>query len=129
MATATTNKACVHCHKDLTHDRRMRDSQGHYWCVACGREDTKLKKLNSKHCVDCRGKYLVDEMKQIDGLYICKGCMASREKERGNLMHQPVSEETEVLEKARSKKMQYAVAIGVIAIGMALISLSVLGYW
>jgi hypothetical protein len=107
----------------------MRDSHGQYWCVDCGREDTKLKKLNSKHCIDCRGKYPVDQMQQLDGLYICNGCMAAREKERGNLMHQPVSEEEEVIEKARSTKVKYVVAAATLAVGITLISMSVLGYW
>jgi hypothetical protein len=46
MITATASvKRCNSCHKDVTHDQRMKDGSGRYWCVACGTAHQKKKAL------------------------------------------------------------------------------------
>jgi predicted RNA-binding Zn-ribbon protein involved in translation (DUF1610 family) len=42
-------KRCVACGRDVAGTKRMKDSQGRYWCVDCGEADLKKKtKVASK---------------------------------------------------------------------------------
>ena len=44
MAASTASaKRCFSCHKDVTTDKRMKDSSGRYWCISCGTEQQKKK--------------------------------------------------------------------------------------
>ena len=36
MTTVSGVKRCHKCGKDVTHDRRMKDGKGQYWCADCG---------------------------------------------------------------------------------------------
>jgi hypothetical protein len=46
MPTATASiKRCSGCHKDVTSDKRMKDSSGRYWCINCGTEQQKKKAI------------------------------------------------------------------------------------
>ena len=46
MSTATVSvKRCNGCHKDVTNDKRMKDSSGRYWCLTCGAAQQKKKAL------------------------------------------------------------------------------------
>jgi len=36
-------KICVKCGKDVAGQKRMKDSQGQYWCLDCGRADQQRK--------------------------------------------------------------------------------------
>jgi hypothetical protein len=36
-------KRCVACGRDVAGTKRMKDSQGRYWCVDCGEADLKKK--------------------------------------------------------------------------------------
>jgi hypothetical protein len=46
LSTATASiKRCSGCHKDVTNDKRMKDSSGRYWCISCGTEQQKKKAL------------------------------------------------------------------------------------
>ncbi len=42
-ATTVSAKRCFSCRKDVTTDKRMKDSSGRYWCVSCGTEQQKKK--------------------------------------------------------------------------------------
>jgi hypothetical protein len=77
MATATGTKSCVKCGKDVTHDKRMKDSQGQYWCLPCGELDKKDRQERVA-CADCRVKYPASEMTSVGGEMVCAGCMKGR---------------------------------------------------
>ncbi|HSV15579.1 MAG TPA: hypothetical protein VLI90_15060 [Tepidisphaeraceae bacterium] len=40
---STATKRCITCGKDVTTIKRMKDSQGRYWCVDCGMADRRKK--------------------------------------------------------------------------------------
>ena len=42
-ATSTVAKRCIACGKDVSGTKRMKDSQGKYWCVDCGTADQRKK--------------------------------------------------------------------------------------
>jgi hypothetical protein len=42
-AASTVAKRCIACGKDVTSIKRMKDSQGRYWCVDCGMADQRKK--------------------------------------------------------------------------------------
>lgn len=87
MATmSVTDKVCVKCHCDLSHGKRMRDAQGHYWCLACGTEDSRRKHSTGQHCVDCRGKYDIEKMRLESGEWVCLGCIGLRERARAEAL-------------------------------------------
>lgn len=81
-STTLAEKICVHCHKDVAHGPRMRDHLGHYWCIECGSEDSRRKHTGGQHCIDCRGKYDITQLKLESGEWVCQGCIALREKAR-----------------------------------------------
>lgn len=78
MATATDVKLCVQCKADVTHSKRMKDSQGKYWCPSCAKEDSKKKHTSKVACADCRGKYPPTEVQTIEGEVVCNNCVAAR---------------------------------------------------
>ena len=51
MAVLATSSAavkrCVACGRDVAGTKRMKDSQGRYWCVDCGEADLKKKAKTS----------------------------------------------------------------------------------
>jgi len=71
-------KICISCGKDVTNDRRMKDKDGKYWCLACGIEDQKKKQHNSQICPDCNQKYQRDKMEVVEGAVVCQGCAILR---------------------------------------------------
>jgi DNA-directed RNA polymerase subunit RPC12/RpoP len=81
------HKVCVGCGKDVTHDKRMKDHEGQYWCVACGTEDRKKKQSNAHGvmCPDCHLKYPADKLRSIDGTVYCEGCYNIRKRTKADL--------------------------------------------
>lgn len=119
MPATTQLKRCVKCQKDVTHDRRMKDSQGQYWCIPCGTEDQKRKHSSKIACTVCRGLFAPTDVHTLHGAVVCNNCLSS-----GN---QPVT--TAAADDAaeqRKRTLKLAVALLTFAAGMSLIVLFLL---
>jgi predicted RNA-binding Zn-ribbon protein involved in translation (DUF1610 family) len=81
-STATsTSKVCVQCGRDVTGAQRMRDSQGKYWCIACGEADQRKKKHSEGAvCAGCSKTFAPSEMTAINLLPYCAKCAKRRKK-------------------------------------------------
>lgn len=77
MATATGTKLCTKCGKDVTQDKRMKDSHGRYWCLVCGEQDQRDKQ-DRVACADCRSKQLTSEMVKVGDEWVCRACSEAR---------------------------------------------------
>lgn len=43
VSAPSVAKRCISCGKDVAQSKRMKDSQGRYWCVDCGVADQRKK--------------------------------------------------------------------------------------
>ena len=68
-------KFCVKCGQEVTHQRRMKDGEGHYWCVPCGEAD-KLRKLhgNAGICAGCGESFNHGQLMDLGGQFLCSRC-------------------------------------------------------
>ncbi len=85
-ATGTGHKFCNKCGKDVTHDRRMKDHLGRYWCYECGAADQMKKGQGvSMICPDCKKHFRPTHMMKDGEEYVCETCHAERQKHHGFL--------------------------------------------
>jgi DNA-directed RNA polymerase subunit RPC12/RpoP len=84
-AKATTTaepvrKICVSCGKDVTHEKRAKDSLG-YWCMECHAKDKARQKPIGTPCPEC-GRLVKDSaLVEVEGKRICVLCRESRRQE------------------------------------------------
>jgi hypothetical protein len=80
MATQTsTGKYCVKCGKDVTKDKRMKDSKGLYWCVDCGLADQKQKAATTGGgCSGCGEQYPASQLSVWGKQRLCPKCVKAR---------------------------------------------------
>jgi hypothetical protein len=65
----------------VTGAQRMRDSQGKYWCIACGEADQRKKKgSDGVVCAGCSKTFPPSEMTAISLLPYCTKCAKRRKK-------------------------------------------------
>ena len=73
VATAPEKRCCA-CGKDVSSQRRFKDSKG-YWCEPCNREDArkqgKVLKVKCPECHKCVAENLIVDW---HGRHICSGC-------------------------------------------------------
>ena len=76
MSTATvTPKRCVSCKKDVTHQKRMKDSSGQYWCVKCGEADRAKKgQVAGDPCGNCGERFPAAKLTKYGSARLCPGC-------------------------------------------------------
>ena len=77
MSSLTTHqqKLCHKCGKDVTHDRRMKDGKGHYWCADCGAVDASINTSGLiAPCPKCHTPTHAKQLIRKDGIYVCEAC-------------------------------------------------------
>ena len=114
-------KVCVGCGRDVSHDKRMKDHEGHYWCVACGTEDQKKKQMNEHglQCPDCHIKYPPDKMRSIEGVLYCQGCYNIRKRTMEDLTRK-LGQVGRAQRDLFGKRVQFGIAAAaLLAIGLA----------
>ena len=80
VAPPPAAKVCVNCGKDVTGQKRAKDSRG-YWCYECHKEDMRKEKGADKprvRCPDCGRGVPADSLINFDGIPICQKCRAER---------------------------------------------------
>lgn len=74
--SAAGAKLCVLCGKDLRGHTRMKDAEGRYWCVDCGKIDSQRK--HPTPCPDCSREFPGYELKTIENVRVCPACFEKR---------------------------------------------------
>ena len=78
MSTVTSAaKRCVNCNRDVTNDKRMKDSSGKYWCVKCGEADRAKKGQGAAPlvaCPKCNDKYPAAKLQRFGKEKVCPAC-------------------------------------------------------
>jgi hypothetical protein len=83
-ASAVGHKYCCKCAKEVTHDRRMKDHLGRYWCYECGAADQARRGQGvSMVCPDCKKHFRPTHMLKHGEEYVCEDCHAERLKHKG----------------------------------------------
>jgi hypothetical protein len=70
-------KVCCQCGKDLTGQKRLRDSRG-YWCYACHKLDQDANRQKGEKCADCGRTVAPSALVEVDGRRICSSCRNDR---------------------------------------------------
>ena len=123
-ATATgrgkTQKICCACGKDVAHEERYKDRNGHYWCMDCGVQEHRSKhKLShpadTAPCADCNEQ--LDPSKLIDheGVKLCPGCIEKRlkaaEREAARQAARKAAMAQEIIDAERRRKRTMTIAV------------------
>ena len=75
MSSATaTAKRCVNCNKDVSNDKRMKDSSGKYWCLKCGEADQMKKGQTGVPCGSCADRYPAAKLTKYGSAKLCPTC-------------------------------------------------------
>jgi hypothetical protein len=86
MSNATASaKRCVNCNKDVSTEKRMKDSSGKYWCLKCGEADQAKKgqAQTGTPCADCDERYPAAKLTRYGASRICPTCYKARMKGPG----------------------------------------------
>ena len=88
METASTTKLCVSCGKTLNGQKRMKDSQGLYWCIECGEKDPQKKLMaaagsGGNACAACGEMFPAHQLSKFGKEKLCSGCIRNRTKGPG----------------------------------------------
>ncbi len=112
-AMTTAEKKCVQCGTDVTHGKRMKDSKGQYWCVACGAMDQTKKHggTTMSQCPVCEKMFAPVDAHRVGEQYVCPACASQPGGSRGNV-------ESSDARKARAKKLVLGGALLVIGAGL-----------
>jgi hypothetical protein len=70
-------KVCCQCGKDLTGQRRYKDSAG-YWCTACHKLDRDRNKIQGEPCDDCGRIFPPEKLQPFDNHKLCIRCIRER---------------------------------------------------
>jgi DNA-directed RNA polymerase subunit RPC12/RpoP len=75
-----SRKICVSCGKDVTHEKRAKDSLG-YWCYECHEKDKLRQKPTGTRCPEC-GRLVKDSaLVDVEGKRVCVLCRESLRQE------------------------------------------------
>lgn len=81
MTEAGVVKSCVACGKNLNGQKRMKDSQGRYWCIECGTEDQKRKLaaggVGANACSSCGQTFPGHQLTVWGSRKLCPACSPS----------------------------------------------------
>ncbi len=85
MPTANvTAKRCVNCNKDVTGQKRMKDSSGAYWCPKCGEADRMKKGQSGDPCGNCGERYPAAKLTKYGAARLCTACYKAATKGGGS---------------------------------------------
>lgn len=76
-----TQKICIFCGKDLTGQRRVKDSRG-YLCPECSEEEDRRERGDRVRCPGCRRLIEPSALIDEDGSKFCERCIIERKKAR-----------------------------------------------
>jgi len=80
MVVPNARKLCARCSRDLTHERRMKDAAGEYYCPACfsaAAAESGRKALFP--CAACGGSFALSDVLEEDDHLVCRTCLAARD--------------------------------------------------
>ncbi len=89
MATTASGKICIACGKDVSNTKRMKDSEGRYWCVDCGAADLARRKTSKAGvaggglCAGCAEQYPEHKLTKFGRDKLCPKCVQARYKGDG----------------------------------------------
>ena len=77
--TTAGAKICCKCGVDVAGKKRLKDSEGRYWCAECGASDEKRKKLIANGiCAGCGEPFPRHDLTIIGDNTYCKPCLKTR---------------------------------------------------
>ena len=118
-------KVCVVCGADVTKKKRMKDSQGKYFCYECGIADQKRKETTESFaCADCGRAFAKEKMYSTDGTFRCKRCYGVRMFEYKEA--KAAAEEKALAAKREKSKAQKWKKVGLLVLGNGLLVLFIL---
>ncbi len=106
-------KRCTNCGTDVTHGKRMKGSNGQYWCIACGSAD-QIKKhgtTSQSQCPMCNNMYPPADAHRIGEHYVCSKC-AGEARTTGKVVA------PSAMKSARTKKLILGSALLILGFGL-----------
>ena len=80
MVVPNARKLCARCSRDLTHERRMKDAAGEYYCPPCfAATAAELGAQALFPCAACGGSFLLQHLCEEGDHFVCRTCLAARD--------------------------------------------------
>ena len=86
-ASAVAQKVCCACGKIVSGRKRMRDSEGRYWCIPCGKADEEKKQkaiAGVASCGGCFKPFPLKKLKEYGEASYCPACYRKVNREPGS---------------------------------------------
>jgi hypothetical protein len=107
-------KVCCQCGKDLTGQKRLRDSRG-YWCYACHKLDKEANKPKGEKCPECSRIVAEAAMGDFEGRRICGKCREDlKERAREQRRLSPVK--TDAHEELAKRRLFWILGIAAVLV-------------
>jgi hypothetical protein len=99
---SSSTKVCVQCGRDVTGAQRMRDSQGKYWCIACGEADQRKRKgSEGVTCAGCSKTFPQTAITNVNMLPYCMKCAKRRKSASRESIFSRISASSDQVDKKR----------------------------
>jgi formylmethanofuran dehydrogenase subunit E len=109
---SSTSKVCVQCGRDVTGAQRMRDSQGKYWCIACGEADQRKRKgSEGVTCAGCSKTFPASAITTVNLLPYCGKCAKKRKSASRESLFSRFSSSSDQIDKKRLVMMLAFMAV------------------
>ena len=80
MVVPNARKLCARCSRDLTHERRMKDAAGEYYCPPCwSAAAAESGRQAAFPCATCGGSFPLQEISEERDHLVCRPCLAARD--------------------------------------------------
>jgi hypothetical protein len=121
-------KICCACGKDVAHEERYKDRNGHYWCMDCGVQEHRSKhKLShpadTAPCADCSETFEPSKRIEHDNLKLCPGCIEKRlkaaEREAARQAARKAAIAQEIIDSDRRRRQMLIIGTVVAAVVVA----------
>ena len=124
-------KICCACGKDVAHEERYKDRNGHYWCMDCGVQEHRTKHTlshpaDTAACADCSETFEPAKLVSYENVKLCPGCVEKRQKaaERENTRQAArkaaIAQEIVDGERKRRRIMMISAIVAAIAVAIAI---------
>lgn len=134
--SGSKQKICVSCGKDVAHEERYKDRNGHYWCMDCGVSEHRSKhKLalpaDSTPCADCSEQFEPAKLVDHDNLKLCPTCLEKRLKAAEREAHRQAARKAalaqEIIDEEKRRRRMLIIA-GIVAAVAVLCALYIFAF-
>lgn len=120
---AEPNRTCYICGKDLTGQPRVKDHQGHYYCLACDEAQKDRMAGGRAACAECKRIFRRSELMGSGSDLVCSSCVQLRKLRYKKMRNSGMDEDL------RHAQQVQRLAVLVVIMGLLAVISLVVWFW